>query len=157
MFMTTNTKKNKIDIFVSYNSKDKDWAEWVAWVLEQNKFKTVIQCWDFAEGSNFVLEMQRASENADKTIAILTENYLSAEFTQPEWAASFVQDPTGKNRRFIPVRVQQCNIKGLFKPIVYIDLVGVDKDNAMKVLIEGIKGNRKKPITPPSFPGSKSL
>ena len=39
--------------------------------------------------------MQEASAQTHFTIAVLSETYLKAEFTQPEWAVAFAQDPTG--------------------------------------------------------------
>ena len=76
------------DFFVSYNKADRAWAEWIAWVLEEAGYSTVIQAWDFRPGSNFVLEMQKAAAEAERTIAVLSPEYLTARFTQPEWAAA---------------------------------------------------------------------
>ena len=54
------------------------------------------QAWDFRPGSNFVLEMQRAASEAERTITILSPAYLNASYNQPELAAAYVQDPTGE-------------------------------------------------------------
>lgn len=69
-----------------------------------------------------MLRMQQAAAEADITMAVLSEAYLKAEFTQPEWAAAFSQDPTGVNRRLIPVRVGECRLPGMLSSIIYIDL-----------------------------------
>src|SRR5438132_13944837 len=81
------------EFFVSYNGADRTWAEWVAWQLEAAHYTTVVQAWDFRPGSNFVLEMDRAAREAERTIAILSPAYLSALYTHPEWSAAFRQDP----------------------------------------------------------------
>ncbi|RXK82593.1 toll/interleukin-1 receptor domain-containing protein [Chlorobaculum sp. 24CR] len=47
------------DFFISYTSADRQWAEWIAWHLEQAGYSTIIQAWDFHPGSNVILEMQR--------------------------------------------------------------------------------------------------
>jgi len=44
-----------------FNSADKSWVEWIAFVLEQAGYTTILQAWDFRPGENFVLEMQRAT------------------------------------------------------------------------------------------------
>ncbi len=82
------TTNSSIDFFISYNGADKTWAEWIAWQLEEEGFSTILQAWDFRPGANFVLKMQEASEKAKRTIAVLSPNYLRADFTQPEWAAA---------------------------------------------------------------------
>ena len=123
------------DFFISYNSADKSWAEWIAWTLEEAGYTTVLQAWDFRPGSNFVLEMQRAASETERTIAILSPAYRDALYTQPEWAAAFVQDPTGEKGTLIPVRVQKCDLKGLLTPIIRIDLVNLDEPAAKKALL----------------------
>ena len=50
------------DFFVSYNKADRDWAEWIAWTLEEAGYSVVIQAWDFRAGGNFVLEMHKAAK-----------------------------------------------------------------------------------------------
>ncbi len=144
------------DFFVSYNRADRSWAEWIAWQLEEAGYTTVLQTWDFRPGSNFVLDMQRAATEAERTIAVLSPDYLGARFTQPEWAAAFVQDPTGVEGSLLPVRVQECEPKGLLPQIVYVDLVGLDEAAAKDTLLAGVSRKRAKPIAPPGFPGAVS-
>lgn len=139
--------------FVSYNKADKAWAEWVAWHLEEADYDVVIQAWDFTVGRNFVLDMQKAASSSERTIAILSAEYLNALYTQPEWAAAFVQDPTGTRGLLIPIRVSECELTGLLKPITYIDLVGQSESRAKELLIKGVSGGRPKPVDRPAFPG----
>src|SRR6266436_4980277 len=90
------TQDSSKDFFVSYNKADRAWAEWIAWQLEAEGYTTVLQAWDFLPGTNFVLDMDKASQQASRTIALLSPDYLASEFTQPEWAAAFVLDPTSQ-------------------------------------------------------------
>lgn len=139
------------NFFISYNKADKDWAEWIAWTLEEAGYSVVFQAWDIRPGGNFVIEMQEAAANAERTIAVLSENYLKAEFTQPEWAAAFVRDPQGKKRILIPIRVKECKPEGLLTSTTYIDLVGLSEVGARKAIMDGFK-ERGKPDKPPNFP-----
>ena len=140
------------DFFVSYNKADGGWAEWISWQLEEAGYEVVIQAWDFRPGSNFVLEMQKASADAQRTIAVLSPDYLTSEMTQPEWAAAFVQDPTGSNRKLVPVRVRECDVEGLLGSIVYIDLADHPETAAKAALLDGVAEGRSKPDTAPAFP-----
>ena len=139
--------------FVSYNSADKDWAEWIAWQLEEAGHETVIQAWDFRPGGNFALDMDRAAKETDKTIVVLSENYLSAKFTQSEWAVAFKDDPESLERKLIPIRVQQCEPRGLLGSIVYVDLVGLKPEAAKDAILEALR-DRLKPDQEPAFPAS---
>jgi tetratricopeptide (TPR) repeat protein len=143
------------NFFISYNSADNQWAQWIAWQLEEADYTTLIQAWDFRPGSNFILEMQRAAQEAEHTIAVLSPDYLKALYTQPEWAAAFVQDPTGEKGTLLPVRVRECELKGLLSAIIYIDLVDLDESAAKDTLLSGVRfEERVKPTVAPGFPGA---
>jgi hypothetical protein len=142
------------DFFVSYTSADKAWAEWIGFVLEEEGFTVVIQAWDFRPGSNFVLEMQRAATEADRTIMVLSPDYLKSQFASPEWAAAFAHDPQGLKRKLVPVVVRQCQPPGLLSSIVHISLVGEDESAAQGLLLNGLNAKRAKPAQRPSFPGA---
>lgn len=144
------------DFFISYNQTDQNWAEWIAWQLEDAGYHTKIQAWDFKAGENFILAMQKAATESQRTIVVLSPNFMQAEYTQPEWAAAFAQDPTGQRKQLIPVRIQYCELKGLQKALIYIDLVGLPEKEAKTRLLTQIKSKRTKPSRSPHFPGNKS-
>jgi tetratricopeptide (TPR) repeat protein len=139
--------------FVSYAGADVRWAEWIAWELEQAGYRVVIQAWDFRPGSNFVLEMQKAAAECDRTLIVLSPAFLKSGFTAPEWAAAFATDPTGAKHKLLPVRVATCDPEGLLQSIVYIDLVGLNEAAAREALLSGVKPGRAKPASEPGFPG----
>lgn len=141
--------------FVSYNKADRDWAVWIAFELEQAGYSTSVQGLDFKPGSNFVLDMQKAASECERTIAVLSPDYLESEFTQPEWAAAFAVDPTGKSRKLVPVRVRPCELNGLLKTIVYIDLVGMEEAAARRELLEGVRQGRDA-VAQVRFPSEKT-
>ena len=113
----------------------------------------LLQKWDFAAGGNFVLAMQRAASESSRTIGILSPDYLTSKFVKPEWAAAFAKDPEGLKRSLVLVRVRECVPSGLLKPLIYIDLVGLDQDQARERLLGGASGQRAKPSERPRFPG----
>ena len=145
------------DFFISYTQADKGWAEWIAWTLEANDYTTIVQAWDIGPGSNFVVEMHNAAQNAARTIIVLSPAYLEANrrsgFTTAEWAAAFKADPDGRQRKLLPVRVAECHPPGLLGPLVYLDLVGLPATEAGEKLLAGVKPGRSKPVKPPGFPG----
>ena len=148
---SSNGNKDLKDFFVSYNSADSEWAEWIAWTLEEIGYSVVIQAWDFRPGGNFVLDMQKATIETKYTILVLSDNYIKAFYTQPEWAAAFVQDPTGSSRKLLPVKVAPCVLEGLLSSLIYVDLVGKTQAEARKLLTSALQ-KRAKPKSKPGFP-----
>jgi len=140
------------DFFISYNGADQRWAEWIAWQLEEAAYSVILQAWDFLPGSNFVVQMDLALTLAPRLIAVLSPQYLSALYTQPEWAAAFRRDPKGEQRLLIPVRVQACEVTGLLGSLVYVDLVGQDEAAARQHVLAAVRHERAKPAQAPAFP-----
>jgi tetratricopeptide (TPR) repeat protein len=145
--------EEKKDFLISYNKADKQWAKWIAAILEAEGYTCIIQAWDFKPGENFVLDMHKALINSERFIAVLSQDYLDSLYCQAEWAAAFIKDPNSEKRLFIPVRVADIEPEGLLAAIIYIDLFGTDEEMAEQRLINGVDV-KDIPRNRPSFPGT---
>jgi hypothetical protein len=140
------------NFFISFNKDDKDWAEWIAWTLEEANFTVWYQGWDFHQGNNFVLKMHEALKESEQVIAVLSDSFLQSDFTQPEWAVAFAKDPKGQRRKLLPIRVKECEPDGLLTAIVYTDLVGLTESEA-RAALKVMTLPDGKPSKAPRFPG----
>lgn len=64
------------NFFISYNRIDELWAEWIARALADAGYTHYFQKWDFRPGGNVVLDMQKAATESERTLLVLTTNYL---------------------------------------------------------------------------------
>ncbi len=143
------------DFFVSYTGVDRDWAEWVAWQLEDAGYQVLVQAWDMVAGSNWAVRMQDGIARADRTIALLSAAYLASVYGQAEWQAAQAADPRGFKRKLVPIRIADCPRPGLLGQIVSFDLFSLDQDHARDRLLKEIgasRTGRAKPGIPPHFP-----
>lgn len=151
---------HKYDFFIIRHEADSKWAEWIAWFLEEHAGKTVfLQDWDFVPGADFVQKMQKGTTECKRTILVLTEDFIKAEFTQPEWGARFVEDPKGEKSLLIPIRVKECRPPGLLKSRIYVNLVGLNEKSSrekMFEMVDAIEKGRLKPKSAPKFPEKSS-
>lgn len=144
----------KKDFFVSYNRNDRAWAEWVAWQLEVAGYTTTIQAWDFGAGDDFILQMQKAAVECERTVGVLSPDSINAPFVQREWAAALAADPSSEKRKLVLARVRDFTPTGLYRALLYIDLVGRSAAEATELLLRGVRLERNKPSTAPPFPGA---
>jgi hypothetical protein len=144
------------DFFISYTRADRAWAEWIAWHLEAKGYTAIFQSWDFIPGRDWVHEMQTAAATARRTIAVLSDDYLSSVHGEAEWRAAYANDPTGERALLVPVRVAECDPPGLLKTRVFIDLAGLEEDAAQTALLAGVEQRRAKPTLQPAFPQRES-
>ena len=142
-----------VDFFVSYTGVDRPWAEWIAWELEDAGHRVVVQVWDMGAGSNFVLEMDDAARAAARTVAVLSPASLASAPCRAEWAAALREDFDGKQRKLIPVRVRDCDPRGVFGSVVYASVVGLSEQASREALLAAVSTDRPKPAGAPGFPG----
>lgn len=143
---------NKKDFFISYTKNDEQWATWIADQLENKGFTVIVQVWDFKPGTNFVNNMHNALINSERFIAVISPDYFESLYCQAEWTAAFTKDPSSEKALFIPARVKECKPKGLFAPIIYIDLYGSEEAEAVERLLNGVSTSRLRNTT--GFPGT---
>jgi tetratricopeptide (TPR) repeat protein len=153
--MSQDTREERRDFFISYTGSDRQWAEWIAWQLEEAGYTLFIQAWDFRPGSNAVAEMERAATRAEHTILVLSAAYLLSDVAFSQWAVAFSHDPRGTQRRLLPVRIEPCEVDGFLGSVVPIDLVSLDEVQACEQLLAGILDGRAKPERV-AFPGQET-
>jgi hypothetical protein len=141
--------------FISYTAVDRQWAEWIAWELEEAGYTVILQAWDFAPGSHFVSTMHLATQVTERTIAVLSRAYLESAFSEQEWQAAWAEDPSGVERKLLVFRIEDCPRPGLLGRVVSEDLFGVGKEMARTRLLAAVQEGRRKPPIPPEFPGEE--
>lgn len=148
------------DFFVSYTQADRPWAEWIAWALEEDGHRVLIQAWDFVPGSNWHQGMQAGIRDSSRTIAVLSDAYAESVYGSAEWLAAWAADPGGTGRKLLVVRISPCDRPGLLAGIVGMDLFGIDSIAAqarLRDMVAAAEKGRAKPSVPPKFPGDRAI
>ena len=145
-----------IDFFISYTHADRPWAVWLAWQLEEAGYSTVLPAWDFSPGTDEVREMRESMESADRTIVVLSPDYLKDPDFKSHKTPLFKQERANKLNKLLPVCVKDCGpqLKDVLGSIININLVGLDQSQARQALLAGVRRERVKPASPPAFPGN---
>jgi hypothetical protein len=144
------------DFFVSYTQADRAWAEWIAWLLEEDGHRVLIQAWDFVPGGNWMQGIQQGTAQAERTIAVLSPAYLDSVYGAAEWQSAWAADPAGAERKLLVIRVAECGRPGLLAGVVSIDLFGLPEAKVkarLRTMITSAGTGRAKPQTAPGFPG----
>ncbi len=145
------------DFFVSYTQADRAWAEWIAWILEEDGYRVLVQAWDFVPGTNWVQDMQAGTRDAARTIAVLSADYLRSVYGGAEWQAAWASDPEGTDRKLLTIRVADCDRPGLLATVVGVDLFGLAEAAAtarLRDMVSAAIAGRAKPEVRPGFPGA---
>jgi tetratricopeptide (TPR) repeat protein len=125
-------------------------AQEVADILKDAGFSSFSQNYDIGYSDNFIIEIHKALKRCEHFIALLTKDYDEAPYTMMEWANFYrFHVETGGQRRFIVLRVEECDPPGLLAGIVYQDLAGVtDPAERRKRILAAVEGRSStKPTT----------
>jgi len=145
------------DFFISYTQADRAWAEWIAWVLEEDSHRVLVQAWDFVPGTNWVQGMQAGTRDATRTIIVLSPDYLQSVYGGAEWRAAWASDPEGAVRKLLIVRVAESDRPGFLAGVVGLDLFGLTEAAAkarLRTMVAAALAGRAKPDVAPRYPGA---
>ncbi len=144
------------DFLISYTAADLKWARWVNWVLKDCGYTTFIQADDFTPGHDLTAWINDVVIRAERTIAVLSPDYLNSRYGAPEWGYAWARDPDGTLRKLILVKVAACDPRGLLELRPGLDLVGItDEAEARRMLIaeiERVRNGGPGSQAPPPFP-----
>jgi tetratricopeptide (TPR) repeat protein len=134
--MTAADENTQRDFFISRRGASAAVAQEVAEVLTTANYSVLVQDYDIPHGSNFVVAMHEALKQCRHFIALLSHGYDSTPFTTAEWSNFYViAARSGGERRFIVLRVEDCNPEGLFSAVVFADLVGIQNPHERRARI----------------------
>ncbi len=145
------------DFFVSYTQADRAWAEWVAWGLRHAGHRVLVQAWHMVAGTSWPERMAAGMAQAARVVAVLSPSYLVSEYCTAEWQAAWKDDPLGRRRRLLAVRVAPCSLPVPLDSIVITDVVGLDEAEATKRIMQmagAASAGHAEPGLAPPFPGT---
>ena len=88
------------DVFISYSHRDAEWVRnWLLPRLERAGLSVCIDFRDFQIGVPSLVNMERAAERSQRTLLVLTPNWVQSEWTNFEALMIQTQDPVGLRRR----------------------------------------------------------
>jgi hypothetical protein len=139
------------DIFVSYTSKDRDWAFWIGHELIDLGHKPHIYVWEIQPGEDIFKWMERWLTAADHCLCVISKAYLQAQYASwerrsAEWAAE-----TDRPNFVFPIFIEECPPPIFLATKIRCDLHGLNEDEARTRLVDYLKP--KAPSPRGGFPG----
>ncbi|WP_053749994.1 FxSxx-COOH system tetratricopeptide repeat protein [Streptomyces sp. MMG1533] len=138
-------------IFVSHAGHDGQWAEWVAWHLQEAGYEIELDLWHWRSGEDFVRKMNAALERASAVVALFSPQYFApGRYTEEEWTAAVA----GRDR-FVPLVIEPLEtgqLPALLRSRIRRQMHDLDEAAALKALLEAVRG-REIPTASPAFPG----
>jgi hypothetical protein len=120
--------------------------------LVEAGYTVELDCWDWAVGENFLTQMYRALEAANRVVALFSPAYFDqVRYTTQEWTSALIHNDEG-GHRLIPVQVEPYAVLRLLGPLLRVELFDVDEPEAVRQLLAAARGPAR-PDGKPTFPG----
>ncbi|RQV93386.1 toll/interleukin-1 receptor domain-containing protein, partial [bacterium] len=114
--------KDYYDVFVSYSHKDSEWVH--NWLLPNLKAAGVELCIDrddFDPGAPAIVNMEEAVKRSNKTLGVMTKDWIDSEWADYEALLTRSKDPAGRRRQFVPILLKDCELPDRISMLTYLN------------------------------------
>ncbi|ETX06538.1 toll/interleukin-1 receptor domain-containing protein [Candidatus Entotheonella palauensis] len=119
-------------VFMSYSHADREWAELIRKFLVKQGFDVMMGVYSIGVGDSFIHEMERAIEDADIVLILMSPQYFASKWTYNELALAAT-----KEIPLIPVMIEPCEVSGLLSIYHHADLTS-DREAGLRLIAEAI-------------------
>jgi len=126
----TNNRTWKYDVFLSYNSRDREWVKNLYEFLTAKEYKVCFDEENFPYGCCIPKEIANAVSRSRKVVAIVSPNFISSGWTEFEYVFSITQIVENKESwdSLLPVLYKQCEMPEILKIFKYIDYAALQEN-----------------------------
>ena len=114
-------KKFKYDVFLSHSSKDKPVVRELAERLRADGVRVWFDEWEIQLGDPILSKIEQGLEESRILILAMSANAFGSDWVSLERGTAMFRDPQNKQRRFIPLRLDDSPIKETLKQFLYVD------------------------------------
>jgi tetratricopeptide (TPR) repeat protein len=111
----------KYDVFLSHSSKDKAVVRAVAERLRVDGLRVWFDEWELKPGDNIPAKIEDGLEHSRVLVLCMSAHAFGSDWAQLESGTFRFRDPLNKERRLIPLRLDETTIRGSLAQFSYIN------------------------------------
>ncbi len=127
------------DVFLSHSSKDKTVVRPLAERLRKDGLKVWFDEWVLKPGDSIPAKIEEGLEHSRVLLLCMSANAFGSEWAQLEAGTFRFRDPLNKERRFIPLQLDDTPIKGSLVQFLYINWNPADREQEYEKLLEACR------------------
>ncbi len=132
------------DVFLSHSSNDKAVVRAVAERLRADGLRVWFDEWEIKAGDSIPAKIEEGLEHSRVLVLCMSANAFGSDWAELEAGTFRFRDPLNKDRRFIPLRLDDAPIKGSLAQFLYISWRAEDREQEYPKLLEACQA-----VTPP--------
>src|SRR3712207_2638973 len=123
------------DVFLSHSSKDKPVVRELAERLRADGVRVWLDEWEIRAGDSIPAKIEEGLEHSRVLVLCMSAHAFGSDWATLESQTFRFRDPLNKERRFIPLRLDEAPVRGSLAQFLYIDWRG-DQEEAYAKLLE---------------------
>lgn len=131
------------DVFLSHSSKDKTVVRAVAERLRTDGLHVWFDEWEIKPGDSIPAKIEDGLEHSRVLVLCMSANAFGSEWAKLEAYTFRFRDPLNKDRRFIPLRLDDAPIKGSLAQFLYINWHPADREQECAKLLEACRSTAR--------------
>ena len=120
----------KYDVFLSHSSKDKSIVQAIAERLRADGLRVWFDKWEIQPGDSIPAKIEEGLENSRVLVLCMSANAFGSDWAKLESYTFRFRDPLNKDRRFIPLLLDDVEVKGSLAQFLYIKWLSEEQDYA---------------------------
>ena len=124
------------DVFLCHSSEDKEVVRDVAERLKRDRLQVWFDEWELKPGDSIPAKIEEGLEHSRVLVLCMSKNAFGSDWAGLESQTFRYRDPQNKNRRFIPLRLDNTPIKGSLGQFLYINWLPQDRETEYAKLRE---------------------
>jgi hypothetical protein len=143
------------DVFLSHSSKDKTVVRELVKRLREDGLKVWFDEWLIKPGDSIPAKLEEGLEQSRVLVLCMSANAFGSDWAQMESGTFRFRDPLNKQRRFIPLRLDDVPIKGSLAQFLYIDWCAANREQQYVKLLDACRSGTtlRVDLDSPATPG----
>ena len=129
------------DVFLSHSAKDKAVVRPLAERLRKDGLKVWFDEWVIKPGDSIPAKIEEGLEHSRVLVLCMSANAFGSDWAQLEAGTFRFRDPLNKERRFIPLRLDDAPIKGSLAQFLYINWLAPNREQEYGKLLEACRSS----------------
>jgi hypothetical protein len=135
----------QFDVFLSHSAKDKVLVRELAARLQQDGMRVWLDEGQVKPGDNIPAKIEDGLEHSRVLVLCMSANAFGSDWAQLEAGTFRFRDPLNRERRFVPLRLDDAPLKGSLAQFLYINWLPANRNQEYAKLLEACRD----PITWP--------
>ena len=131
--------EKQVSVFISYSSKDNEFAKKLAIGLQNANVSVWIDEGEIKVGESLIEKISNSIDEVDYLVVILSPASVASEWVKREVVFAFTQEIEGGKLKVLPLLYQKCDIPSFLRDKRYIDFTGVKRyEDSFAELLRGL-------------------